>query len=200
MPVPIECNMPDLADLTPLMGRLLIKFLVREPNLSHRLKLYRRIYIRLLDKAVREYQSARAMVNAQIAERQLPVEEMYRDGRLIYMITFVDYMENCINATRRLCAIIERIKGESIYQSQHRDARRQIESLDDSIRGIRNLVEHMDEQIMKDQVAPEQPIMLIINENGDRLNILNIEIKCVDLANVLRRIHQIGEYLLQPSI
>jgi len=191
--------MPDLTDLVPLNGRLIVRSMIPEPSLSQKARLYRKIYVRLLDKAVREYKSARDMVIAQIEERQRPREDMVREGRIIYMHLFVDDMENCINAIHRLCSIMERIKSEPISLVQYRDARRQIESLDGFIIDIRNAVEHMDKEIRKDQITPEQPIALMINENGDRISILDFEIKCADLAIILRNMHKIGEYILQPT-
>lgn len=54
MAIPSECKMPDLSGLdSPLMNRLLVQLLVGERGLSRKVQLYRRNFVRLIDKALR---------------------------------------------------------------------------------------------------------------------------------------------------
>ena len=113
MAIPSECRMPDLSDVTcSLMGRLLIQLMVGEPGLSRRTTLYRRNFIRLLDKALREYQEAREIILDQIGEANRPVEDMSKHGRYLYIIRFPDHIESCISTVRLLYKLLRRIKLE----------------------------------------------------------------------------------------
>lgn len=104
--------MPDLSDLDSLMNRLIVQALIGEPGLSQKTRLYRRNFIRLVDRALREYREARELILAEIAEMNRSPEEMSRDGRRIYLFTFPDHIETCINAVRRLYKLLGRIKAE----------------------------------------------------------------------------------------
>jgi len=101
MAIPSKCKMPDLSGLDRLMNRLMVQVLVGDRGLSRKAALYRRNFVRLLDKALREYNEAREIILAEIAEANRSPKEMAKDGRSIYIITFPDHMETCINAVRR---------------------------------------------------------------------------------------------------
>lgn len=81
-----ECKMPDLSglDSPSLIGCLLVQLLMGERGLSRKASLYRRNFVRLVDKALLEYQEAREVILAEIAEANRSSEEMKNmDG--IYM-------------------------------------------------------------------------------------------------------------------
>jgi len=83
MAIPSECKMPDLSGIgSPLLGRLIVQLLVGERGLSPKAGRYRRNFIRLLDKAVREYNEARAAILADVTEAKRSAEEMtaFREG------------------------------------------------------------------------------------------------------------------------
>ena len=160
MVIPSECKMPDLSGLdSPLIGRLIVQLLVGEPGLSRKTSLYRKNYIRLVDKALREYHEARELILAQIAEANRSAEEMSRDGRHIYLILFTDHIETCINAVSRLFRLFERIKSERKSPAFPRELRRLLETQGESVAKVRNTVEHMDERIRNDEISPVKPIM-----------------------------------------
>ena len=197
MALPSECKMPDLSGLdSPLVNRLLIQLLFGERGLSPKTSLYRRNFIRLVDKALREYHEAREAILAQIAERNRPPEEMSRDGRSIYILTFTDHIETCINAVRRLYKLLERIKVEKQSPGLPRELRRQVETREETIVKIRGAIEHMDELILKGEIADGKPIMAAGSENWDAVLVANKEIKFEDLAMVLRKMHGIALHLL----
>jgi len=197
MAIPSECKMPDLSGLdSPLIGPLLVQILVGEPSLSQKARLYRREFIRLLDKALREYHEAREAILAQIAEANRSAEEMGEDGRRIYIIAFTDHIETCINAVSRLFRLLERIKSEKESPAFPRELRRLVEIKSESIADVRNAVEHMDEQIRKGEITPGKPIMLTIGKNDDRVVVSKYEIKFEELAVVLKKIHEIALYIL----
>jgi len=197
MSLPSECKMSDLAGLdSPLVGRLIIQLLVGERGLSLKTSLYRRNFIRLVDKALREYHEAREAILAEIAEANRPPKEMSRDGRSIYILAFTDHIETCINAVRRLYKLLERIKAEKQSPELPRELRRQVETREGTVVEIRGAIEHMDELILKGEAGVGKPIMAAGSENWDAVVISDYELKFEELAMVLRAMHEIALYLL----
>ncbi len=86
MTIPSKCEMPDLSGLDRLMSRLMVQVLVGDRGLSRKAALYRRDFVRLVDKALREYNEARETILAPIAERNRSPEEMERDGAIFYIL------------------------------------------------------------------------------------------------------------------
>ena len=197
MAIPSECKMPNLSGLdSPLIGRLIVQLLKGEPGLSRKVGLYRRDFIRLLDKALREYHEAREAILADIAEANRSAEKRGKDGRRTYFIAFTDHIETCINAVSRLFKLLERIKSEKGSPAFPRELRRLVETKSKSVANVRNVVEHMDEQIQKGEITPGKPIMLTISKNDDRVIVSKYEIKFEELAMVLEKMHEIALYIL----
>lgn len=161
MAIPKECKMPDLSGLdSPLIGRLLVQLLVGERGLSQKAGLYHRNFVRLVDKALREYHEARGVILVQIAESNRSAKEMSRDGRHIYIFAFTDCIEDCINAIRRLYGLLERFKSEKESPVMPRELRKLVETKMKLVVDIRHAVEHMDERIQNGEIATGKPIML----------------------------------------
>jgi hypothetical protein len=197
MSLPSECKMPDLSGLdSPLVGRLIVQLLVGEPGLSPRISLYRRNFVRLVDKALREYREAREAILAQIAEMKRPPKKMNRDGRSIYILAFTDHIETCINAIRRLYKLLERIKAERQSPELPRKLLKQVEMKEGTMAKIRNAIEHMDELILRGEVGEGKPIMAAGNDNWDAVVVSSYELKFEEVAMVLRAMHEIALYLL----
>ena len=196
MALPSECKMPDLSGLDPLTNRLLVQLLVGERGLSQKTSLYRKNFIRLVDKALREYHETREVILAQIAEMNRSAKEMSRDGRSIYLLTFPDHIETCINAVRRLYKLFWRIKAEKESPEFPRELRRQVRTIEKTIVKIRVAIEHMDELIVKGEIVAGKPIMAAGSENWDAVVVSNYELKFEELATVLRAMHEIALYLL----
>jgi len=188
--------MPDLSGLyTPLKGPLIIQLLFGERGLGPKTSLYRRNFIRLVDKALMEYHEAREAILAEIAERNRQLEEKSRDGRSIYILSFTDHIETCINAVQRLYKLLERIKAEKQSPELPRELRRQVETREGTIVKIRGAIEHMDELILKGEIVGN-PIMAAGSENWDAVVVSNYELKFEELAMVLGTMHEIALYLL----
>lgn len=197
MAIPSECRMPDLSGVTrSLMGTLMVQLMVGERGLSRKTTLYRRNFIRLLDKALREYQEARQTILDQIGERNRPVEDMSKQGRYLYIIRFPDHIESCISAVRQLYKLLERIKSEKESPPIPRDLRKAVEKMRAPIVNIRDAIEHMEERIQKDEIAPGEPVMATVSEDGDALLVSKYQIQFKDLATVLEKMHEIAFYVL----
>jgi hypothetical protein len=191
-----KCKMPDLSNLTQLYTRLIVNWLAYgNEGLSKKTGLYRTIFVRLVDKAVHEYQEARDTLIAGVDDWSHPVEDMVKKGKL-YRLT--DHLENCINAVARLLQITDRMKNESATVVIDRTLRKSIESHSKSVRDVRNLIEHMEEEIQKDNLGKDKPIILKLNDQGDGAEIGNKHITFNDLAQTIRKLYEIARLLLEP--
>jgi hypothetical protein len=188
MAIPTECKMPDLSGLdSPLMNRLLAKLLVGEQENGTKVANYIRNFIRLIDKALREYNEAR---NHLLNEVAVP-------KRSLYVIGFTDHMENCINAISRLFRLLDRINSEKDSPQFPRSLRRLLHTKNKLITDLRNSVEHIDKQIQKDEIFSGNPVMITYNKDGDGIAISKLELKHQELASVLTNMNEIALYLLQ---
>jgi hypothetical protein len=188
---------PDLSGLDyPLKRYLILLVLTGYRGLPRKQRLYIQNFVRLVDKAIREYQSARSTIIAQLDEAKRPPEEMAQDGRFLHILDFTDYFENCINAVSRLLKQLDRIKSESEGWRIPRLVRRSIEAHSGTIVEIRNVAEHMAETIQEDSLREGQPVMFTFGGKGDTAVLAAYEIRFEDLALIIRKLHDIALNLL----
>jgi hypothetical protein len=187
--------MEDLSGLEKLQPTLIINlvFAQGDKDISRRTALNRRLYIRLIDKAVDEYTEARELIVAQIAEGQRNVEEIAQNGSHIYMLKFVDRMENCISSVRRILRFLDILKGNQDGLAFSRTTRNHIESLTTPIIDVRNTIEHMDERIQKDVIQENEPVMLKIMDTQDGIMIAGQSLKFSTLGTLIKKLHALGQ-------
>jgi hypothetical protein len=195
--IPTECKMPDVSDCfgERLQGRSLLQVFVGDPGVNQKERSYRRIFARLVDKAIYEYGMARKAILEQIAEGNRPAEEMMNRGRQLFILAFVDHFENCINAINRALKLFERMKSEPMLSGVPRELRRALDACSGSLADVRNTFEHMEERIRDDEIAEGQPIMLSVGGAGDRAVVGADVVLFVDVARTLRKLHEIGTLL-----
>lgn len=192
--IPTELKMEDLSGLEKLQPTLILNlvFAKGDRDISRRTALNRRLFIRLLDKAVDEYNEARDLIVAQIAEGERSSEEMTKDGRHIYMFKFVDHMENCIASVRRILRFLDILKGNQDGLAFSRTVRKHIESLTSSILDVRNTIEHMDERIQNDIIQSNEPVILKISDTQNGIIIAQHVLKFSVLSTLIKKLHEIG--------
>lgn len=196
MGIPKECRMDDLSHLDTLTNRLIVQLLIGNPGLSKKAGLYRRNFIRIVDKALREYGQAREAVLADVAEANRSAKEMIKHGREMHFIAFTDHIENCINAVSRLFKLLERIKSKDQSPAWPRELRKLLETKSELIINARNAVEHIDTYIRNDEIEPGNPVMMTVSKMHDAVIVANYEIKFDELAMVIRKMHEVGQYIL----
>ena len=54
----------------------------------------------------------------------------------------------------------------------------------------------MEERIQSDKIAPGEPVMATVSEDGDAVLVSKYQIKFKDLAMILERMHEIAFYVL----
>jgi hypothetical protein len=169
--------------------------MIGNPGLSPKAALYRTNFVRLIDKALREYNQAREAVLADIAEANRPAKEMTA-GRRMHFIVFTDHIENCINAVERLFKLLKRIKSEKQSPAWPKELRRLLETKSESIANARNAVEHIDTLIRNDEIGPGKPVMMTVSEKDDAAIVSSYEIKFEELAMIMEKMHEVAQYIL----
>jgi hypothetical protein len=192
--IPTELKMEDLTGLEKLQPTLILNlvFAQADKDISRRTALNRRLYIRLLDKTIDEYNDAREMIVAQVAEGQRTEEEMTQNGRYIYMIKFVDHMENCILSIRRILRFLNVLQGNQDGLAFSRIIKKHIESLTSSIIDVRDTIEHMDERIRNDVIQENETVMLQIIDTQDGIIIAGQSLKFLTLSTLIKKLHALG--------
>ena len=158
--------------------------------------LYLREYVRLVEKALREYCEARNAILEVVAEINDKGETPKQNARLAFVFLFADHMETCIDAIRRIYHLmngIVRIKEDSTLVPK--ELRKLVLTDYEPIRGIRDTIQHLDEDI-RDGIPPGKPVMLAVNDNADGIVISSHEMKFDQVAMVLRRMHGIALHIL----
>jgi len=196
MKFPSECKMPDLSTLEPLWTRLVPLLLIGAPGLAKNTGLYLREYVRLVEKALREYSEARNAILEVIAEITDKGKRSKQSARLAFVFLFADHMETCINAIRRIYRLMDGIigtKGDSALVPK--ELRKLVLTNRESITGIRDTIQHLDKDI-RDGIPSGKPIMLAVNDNADGIVISSHEMKFNQIAMVLKRMHEIALHIL----
>jgi hypothetical protein len=133
--------MPDLRAECPALLPRHIPFF-KDPN--PQFGLIQRAIVRWLDEAVREFNTARDTLLAQIAEMNRPAKEMEKTGRIFYMYDFAHHMDYCLLLTRRLLRALDQLKGMPVAQID-RQTRRFIEAQERELVAARDVIEHLTE-------------------------------------------------------
>jgi len=190
MPIPSECKMPDLSFDTdyplPLIGYLVVQLASGgDSKLSHQLSLHRRNFVRLVDYAWNEYyESKKALIG-----------EINRD-RTAFMMTFTNHIETCVNAVRRLFALLKRINEDENPPVIPKHLQEIVENKKETIINIRNTIIHIDERIQERKIPKDKPIMLTVSPDGGGVLVSKDEISFEELAMILENMREIALYIL----
>jgi hypothetical protein len=180
--------MPDLTELRPMVGVLFLSYLGGPAAVTAKATLHRANYVRLVDKAIREYAAARAAIQLQMAESRRDAAEM-TEGRVLYMPAFVDHFVTCINAMHRAVRLLDRLAQEG--QPLDRESRKLIAACARDVTKIRDTLEHIDERVQHDEIGPGEPVTLGLATTDDAAVLAQFTVRFSDVAVALRRMHSI---------
>jgi hypothetical protein len=195
---PTACNIPDLSGLRARssQGAFLLNQLIGAGiNFPPAMASYRRNMVRLADKAVHDYIDVRNSVLAQIAETQRPHDEMLR-GRQIYMFRAVNKLEDCIITVQRLFRYFEKVKSDPSGFPLDRLLRKQLQSVEDSIRETRNLIEHLDDDIKNERIEEGQNTAPALDAESRMNSLADVQLPVDTLARAIRHFHEFARYRL----
>lgn len=190
MPLPKECRMPEISDLkTSAIALYIVTQLVGAgKNMEPHIEKYRKNFVRLVDKAVYEYNEARGAIIAQIEDKQAT----------IYIPAIINHLENCINAIRRSLKLLDRIRNHPRAPFiMDKNTYKLINSYSKDVTSIRDTIEHIDERIAKDEIKKNCPVALDISEDASKGIIGDKSISLIRLANLIRKLHGLALEIAQ---
>ena len=186
-----NCKAPDISDLgATLFSRSTISLLFHgrifpQSPVANR---FLTGYLLVTDKAVREYTAGRELLIAYSTSSN--VTKMLVEG--------LGRFETSISSTRRAFRFIDRLTGNREIPAINRTSKRLLNSYKKSIKGIRDFIEHIDEDIHgNDVLKPGMPHLLAINHDGLHLEIGADQLSLCKLAEVIRNLHNVGCKLLE---
>lgn len=194
-------EIPELNIDHKLIPMYLVGALVgTEKGVSEKLTYLRVNIVRLVDKAIDEYLEAKeAMTNEQL-DLLRSEKEKKRDGGFIYTHTIINHLENCINSVNRFFKLYDQLKTIRLGPQIDRNIRHIAESHKKEIEDIRNTVEHIDEEVQKDQVKKGQTVVLWVSPDYSYIKILDNKMKMKDLASAINSIYKIGKEITQFTV
>lgn len=197
--LPTKCAMPDLSKLTenPALHPFLIHQLIGAGvGFPAKMSAYRRNLVRLADKAARDYSEVRKCVLAQIEEMQRPPEQMTQ-GRQLFMVHASDKLEDCIITVRRLFRYCERIKSDRTRFPMDKTFKKQVEALEKSIMGTRDLIEHLDESISRGDISDGQDTAPVLDAETTTITLGSTALPVELLARSIRHFHEFARQFAQ---
>lgn len=190
--IPTACNMPDLSDLQARSSQaafLIHQLVGAENGFPPAMASYRRNMVRLADKAVQDFTEVRQGILAQIAEARRPPHEITK-GRQIFMFRATDRLEDCIITVLRLFRYFERVKSDPTGFPLDRLLRRQLESVEESIRDTRNLIEHLGDDVRHDRIQEGQNTAPALDAETKTISLAGVQLRVDALAQAIRRFHE----------
>ena len=128
-----ECPMRHLPELPSLTPALIAALLIGDQRrCDPKAELHRRIFVRLIHKAIDEYNETR---------QSFIVETV--DG-----FDFMNHLENCLNATSRLLSVVDRLKRNANATLFDKDLRRCLSAYKTPVMDLRDVIEHKRFKIM----------------------------------------------------
>lgn len=198
-----NCRMPDLSALQAGGARgtfLIHRLLGADVGFPAPMASYRRNFVRLTDKAVRDYMDSRGAVAAQIKEAKRPPEQIARQGRFIYADVISDKLEDCIVTVRRLFRYFERIKSDPSRFPMDKLFKKQLAALEKGVVGVRDLIEHLDEEIKNQGIAYGQNTAATLNEDASIIALAGSQLPISALARCIEHFHSFATEFAQYRI
>ncbi len=181
---PSHCGMPDLSDLShKTMLSYVLNSVFRGAG-PHDLDAfaYLRGLILVTDKTIFEYENARAALQEFVATRT----------RLSVYIQTTWHLENCLHSARRALRFVARLRG-SLGPVMPRADWRSIGAHERSIREVRDVIEHMDDEIATEQITTDgYLIALAVTDDGNAAAVGDHTITFDRLAMLLQRLHTLA--------
>ncbi len=184
MTKPRAAQMPDLSTFTtPVMLAYMLNVTLRGAGVrDYAGGVYLTGFLRMVDKAVFEYEAARVALEQYVASQNMTS----------LILRAVAHLETCINSTHRALKFVEHMRQYQAAPDIDRVVQRALSSDGRAIPSIRNAIEHMDNWISTGQVRAGDPVALMVSEQGDMVSIASEQLSFHDLARLLSRLHALA--------
>lgn len=151
-------------------------------------------FVRLVEKAILEYQASRSALVSFLQEGE--VDTHFRAQ---------DHFETCLQATHRAIAYLDRLRSMGFQQAdgtafipRPRDLEVLRDEVKAKVRELRDLAEHLDQDIVSGRLPVDSEIGIHLGWEKASLN--GAEIRYVDLARWLAQLHHFAGLLSRVNI
>jgi len=174
-----QWQLPDLSDLTTRTALdHVMNIIFRGAGTGDpRTDVLVKSFLRLVDKAVREYELARQEAGS-------------AGGDVLPLIRASGHLENCITSMKRSLRF-----AEALFRSNADIPRPKCLSVfsshaEKTVTVLRDAIEHMDKRIIKNELRPEDALTPYLN--GSLLELAGSRVSITELAGWLRQLHNFG--------
>jgi hypothetical protein len=178
---PLTNEMPDLSALVPGQTLALVLRLAfpGDRTDAYPARLLHVTFVRLVDKAISEYEAARAQMNRYSQEDtpMRPLVALFRAG---------SEFENCITSLYRALCLLEAIRRDKVSPKLP-DALRATLRAKADVRNFRDAIQHFDDDLANG--VPQPGGNLGIRAHSNRVECARGSILYSDLAGWLRSLH-----------
>ena len=156
-------------------------------------------YVRLVEKAVLEYEASRTSLTA-----------FLQKGSVDALFRAQDHLESCIQSTHRAISYLDQLRRLGFrkpdgtpFVPRPRDLDVLRASVRSKIRRVRDAIEHLDEDIIRGAIPEDDDVGIRVTFESARL--AGFEILYVDLASWIKSLHQFAlplsrvELQVQPA-
>jgi hypothetical protein len=190
MPYITHCDAPELSEANSSLrfhveAALVFHGKLRPPT-AKASRLFT-TFLLVVDKAAREYAAGRELLIAYASssnETKLFIEGLGR-------------YETCVTTTKRAFRLFDRLKKEREVPSVARLTRTLALASGKRITDIRNAIEHIDEDIVKGELADGEPHLLLMDKAGTRLELADHVLTFAALHSAILNLHRAGAAMIE---
>jgi hypothetical protein len=176
---------PDAGEMTAsLRSNLELRLVFHGKRPPHSQPTARLLYAYLLvvDKAVREYEAGRSALLKHIHGGGIP---SFTEG--------VGHFETCINTLKRALRLLTMLGTKSDAPAFDRTLRKLAQSRSEEITGVRDAIEHIDQDILTEGgLAEGEAHLLTVDRTGEKLQIAKHEISFRTLHTTIDALYKAG--------
>src|SRR5260370_29506633 len=105
------------------------------------------------------------------------------------MIEITNRLEDCLITTHRLYRYFEKIKSDPSGFSMDRSFRQRLEHPSEAIRAVRDLVEHVDDDINRNEIVAGQSTAPSLDEKTRTISMGAVTLSVETLARAIEHLH-----------
>ncbi|MCK5061095.1 hypothetical protein KAR28_00935 [Candidatus Parcubacteria bacterium] len=160
-------------------------------GMDKKIELSRKNLVRLIDKAIYEYKMARETIIEEFSSKE---------NGVIYIHIIINHFENCLNSIHRVFNLYESIKRNQNGPYIDRSLKKLTKVHKDVVRKIRNMVEHIDDDIQNDRIQNGQAVALRVTKDYKAIEIGDNSIKLTEVVDVLNHLYDISRIVANYKI
>ena len=184
-------NIPDVSGVPKVTHCYLAGSLTgTQVGMDKKIELLRKNFVRLIDKAIYEYQFAREAI----------IDELEEKNSIIHTIAIINHLENCINSIHRVFKLYDRIKKSPHAPKMDKILKKLAEVYEKPIRDMRHTLEHIDNEIQNDNIKDGQAVALKISKDYKSVEIAGCSMELLDITNILKHLYKIGLIIAKHKI